>query len=91
MKLSNQPGDILAKRKVYFVVVYNRDNKIGCFLSSPMAFVMNRQDAALFDTREEAEELMKQARNNGIGNLIPDCLRMSVSFDIQYLHAVWNF
>lgn len=56
-----------------------------------MAFVMNRQDAALFDTREEAEELMKQARSNGIGNLIPDCLRMSVSFDMQYLHAVWNF
>lgn len=91
MKLSNKPGDILAKRKVYFVVVYNRDNKIGCFLSSPMAFVMNRQDAALFDTREEAEELMKQARNNGIGNIIPNCLRMSVSFDIQYLTAVWNF
>lgn len=91
MKLSNKQGDILAKRKVFFVVVYNRDNNISCYLSSPMAFVMNRHDAALFDTREEAEELMKQARSNGIGNLIPDCLRMSVSFDMQYLHAVWNF
>lgn len=63
MKLSSHTGEILNRRTVYYVAIYGKEHNIACFLSGALSFVANRSDAALFDTKEEAEDLKKASRS----------------------------
>lgn len=63
---------------------------IVAFLGSGLHYVSERTDAALFDTKEEAQELMKKAELNGICNTIPDFAKMTVSSDTQVLLQHWH-
>jgi len=91
MKLINEEGEILSKRRVYYVTLFDTNKSVQGFLSSAMSFVSRRPEAALFDTKEDAEELMKQAEENGITCCIRDFSHMSVSSDTQYQYKVWKF
>lgn len=91
MKLQNSTGEILGRRKVYYVTIYDKDGKMVAFLGSELHYVSSRVDAALFDTAEEAEELMKKAESNGICNTIDNFAKMVVSHDTQYQTQVWKF
>lgn len=61
------------------------------FLGSELHYVSSRVDAALFDTENEAEELLKKAESNGTCNTIYKFARMVVSRDTQYQAQVWKF
>lgn len=76
---------------MYYVTIYDKDGKIVAFLGSELHYVSSRVDAALFDTAEEAEELMKKAEANGICNTIDNFAKMVVSHDTQYQTQVWKF
>lgn len=91
MKLQNSTGEILGRRKVYYVTIYDKDGKMVAFLGSELHYASSRVDAALFDTAEEAEELMKKAESNGICNTIDNFAKMVVSHDTQYQTQVWKF
>ena len=91
MKLQNSTGEILGRRKVYYVTIYDKDGKMVAFLGSELHYVSSRVDAVLFDTAEEAEELMKKAESNGICNTIDNFAKMVVSHDTQYQTQVWKF
>lgn len=91
MKLQNSTGEILGRRKVYYVTIYNESNEMVAFLGSELHYVSSRVDAALFDTAVEAEELMKKAEAKGTCNTIYKFARMVVSRDTQYQAQVWKF
>ena len=91
MKLQNSTGEILGTRKVYYVTIYNESKEMAAFLGSDLHYVSSRVDAALFDTAEEAEELMKKAESNGICNTIDNFAKMVVSHGTQYQTQVWKF
>lgn len=91
MKLSSLTGEILNRRTVYYVTVYGIERNILCFLSGPLSFVANRPDAALFNTKEEAEDLIKQAEANGLCAIIGGVSNMKVSSGVQYLTCQWCF
>lgn len=91
MKLQNSTGEILGRRKVYYVTIYNGSNEMVAFLGSELHYVSSRVDAALFDTENEAEELLKKADSNGICNTIDNFTKMVVSHDTQYQTQVWMF
>lgn len=76
---------------MYYVTIYDKDGKMVAFLGSELHYVSSRVDAALFDTAEEAEELMKKAESNGICNTIDNFAKMVVSHDTQYQTQVWKF
>lgn len=61
------------------------------FLGSELHYVSSRVDAALFDTEQDAEELLKKAEANGICNTIDNFSKMVVSHDTQYQTQVWKF
>ena len=54
MRLQNSTGEILCRRKVYYVAIYDKDGKMVAFLGSELHYVSQRTDAALFDTEKEA-------------------------------------
>jgi hypothetical protein len=91
MKLQNSTGEILGRRKVYYVTIYDKDGKMVAFLGSELHYVSSRTDAALFDTEKEAEELLKKAETNGICKTIDNFSEMVVSHDTQYQTQVWKF
>lgn len=91
MKLQNSTGEILGRRKVYYVTIYNESNEMVAFLGSELHYVSSRVDAALFDTAVEAEELMKKAEAKGTCNTIDNFAKMVVSHDTQYQTQVWKF
>lgn len=91
MKLQNSTGEILGRRKVYYVTIYNGSNEMAAFLGSELHYVSSRVDAALFDTENEAEELLKKAESNGICNTIGNFAKMVVSHGTQYQTQVWKF
>lgn len=91
MKLQNSTEEIIDRRKVYYVTIYNSRHMIVAFLGSSLHYVSERTNAALFDTEEEAEELMKKAESNGICNAIHDFAKMTVSSDTQVLLQHWHF
>ena len=91
MRLQNSTGEILCRRKVYYVAIYDKDGKMVAFLGSELHYVSSRTDAALFDTEKEAEELLKEAEINGICNTIDNFSNMVVSHDTQYQTQVWKF
>lgn len=91
MKLQDSTVKIVDRRKVYYVTIYNSRHMIVAFLVSSLHYVSSRTDAALFDTKEDAEELMKKAELNGICNTIPDFAKMTVSSDTQVLLQHWHF
>ena len=84
MRLQNSTGEILCRRKVYYVAIYDKDGKMVAFLGSELHYVSSRTDAALFDTEKEAEI-------NGICNTIDNFSKMVVSHDTQYQTNVWKF
>lgn len=91
MRLQNSTGEILCRRKVYYVTIYDKDGKMVAFLGSELHYVSSRTDAALFDTENEAEELLKKAEVNGICNTIDNFSKIVVSKDTQYKTQVWKF
>lgn len=91
MRLQNSTGEIICRRKVYYVTIYDKDGNLVAFLGSEMHYVSQRTDAALFDTEKEAEELLKKAEANGICNTIENFYKMIVSNDTQYQTQVWKF
>ena len=91
MRLQNSTGEILCRRKVYYVAIYDKDGKMVAFLGSELHYVSSRTDAVLFDTEKEAEELLKEAEINGICNTIDNFSKMVVSHDTQYQTQVWKF
>ena len=91
MRLQNSTGEILCRRKVYYVTIYDKDGNLVAFLGSELHYVSQRTDAALFDTEKEAEELLKEAEINGICNTIDNFSKMVVSHDTQYQTNVWKF
>lgn len=91
MKLSSHTGEILNRRTVYYVAIYGKEHNIACFLSGPLSFVANRSDAALFDTKEEAEDLIKRAEANGLCAIFGGVSNMKVSSGVQYLTCQWKF
>ncbi len=91
MKLQNSTGEILSKRKVYYVTIYNKNKEMVAFINSSLCYVVSRVDAALFDTEEEAEKLMNEAKQTGICNTIADFDKMVVSYGMQYQIAEWKF
>ena len=91
MRLLNSTGEILCRRKVYYVTIYDKDGKMVAFLGSELHYVSSRTDAALFDTEKEADELLKKAEANGICNTIGNFSKMAVSHDTQYQTQVWKF
>ena len=76
---------------MYYVTIYNSRHMIAAFLGSSLHYVSRRTDAALFDTKEEAQELMKKAELYGICNTIPDFAKMTVSSGTQLLLQHWHF
>nr|DAH28647.1 MAG TPA: hypothetical protein [Caudoviricetes sp.] len=91
MRLQNSTGQILCRRKVYYVTIYDKDDRMVAFLGSELHYVSSRTDAALFDTENEAEELLKKAEVNGICNTIDNFSKIVVSNDTQYKTQVWKF
>ena len=91
MRLQNSTGEILCRRKVYYVTIYDKDGNLVAFLGSELHYVSQRTDAALFDTENEAEELFKKAEANEICNTIDNFSKMVVSHDTQYQTQVWKF
>lgn len=91
MKLKKSIGEILGRRKVYYVTIYNKNKEMVAFLGSELHYVSSRVDAALYDTAEEAEELMKKAQVNGICNTINGFSKMVVSHDVQHQIQIWEF
>lgn len=91
MKLQNTTGEIINSRKVYYVAIYNESNEITAFLGSDLHYGSTRVDSALFDNKEEAEELMNKAELSGIQNTIPHYAKMAVLHDTQYQIQVWRF
>ena len=91
MRLQNSTGEILCRRKVYYVNIYDKDGKMVAFLGSELHYVSSRTDAALFDTEKEAEELLRKAEANGICNTIDNFYKMIVSNGTQYQANVWKF
>lgn len=91
MRLQNSTGEILCRRKVYYVTIYDKDGKMVAFLGSGLHYVSSRTDAALFDTEKEADELLKKAEANGICNTIGNFSKMVASHDTQYQTQVWKF
>ena len=91
MRLQNSTGEILCRRRVYYVAIYDKDGNLVAFLGSELHYVSQRTDAALFDTEKEAEELLKKAEANGICNTIDNFYKMIVSNDTQYQAKVWKF
>ena len=91
MRLQNSTEEIICRRKVYYVTVYDKYGKMAAFLGSELHYVSSRTDAALFDTENEAEELLKKAESNGICNIIDNFSKMVVSHDTQYQTNVWKF
>ena len=77
MRLQNSTGEILCRRKVYYVTIFDKDGKMVAFLGSELHYVSQRTDAALFDTEKEAEELLNEAEINGICNTIDTSQRWS--------------
>lgn len=91
MRLQNSTGEILCRRKVYYVTIYDKDDRMVAFLGSELHYVSSRTNAALFDTENEAEELLKKAEVNGICNTIDNFSKIVVSNDTQYKTQVWKF
>lgn len=91
MRLQNSTGEIICRRIVYYVTIYDKDGKMVAFLGSELRYVSSRTDAALFDTEKEAEELLKKAEANGICSTIDNFSKMVVSNDTQYQTQVWKF
>lgn len=88
---------IPGRRKVYYVAVYNENHeKIAVvtsnFFGRPGLFYANlRIDADLFGDRDEAEELIRKVKSNGICNK-QRYLAMKKEFsDVQYKIIEWKF
>lgn len=87
-----EDNKILAKRKVFYVAIYDNNGHVAAFVSSPLSFAASRANAALFETKEEAEVLKVQAEKRGIvPALVFNYSCMQVGSAIQYQVNVWKF
>lgn len=91
MKLQDSTGKIIDRRKVYYVTIYNSRHMIVAFLGSGLHYVSERTDAALFDTKEEAKELIRKVKSNGVCNKPRYFAKAKVPSDIQYKVTEWKF
>ena len=88
---------IPGRRKVCYVSVYNENNErvavIGSNLfGSPGLFYANsRIDADLFGDRDEAEELIRKVKSNGICNKQRYLAMKKESSDVHYKIIEWKF
>ena len=88
---------IPGRRNVYYVAVYNENHeKIAVvtsnFFGRPGLFYANlRIDADLFGDRDEAEELIRKVKSNGICNKQRYLAMKKESSDVQYKIIEWKF
>ena len=88
---------IPGRRNVYYVAVYNENHeKIAVvtsnFFGRPGLFYANlRIDADLFGDRDEAEELIRKVKSNGICNKQRYLAMKKESPDVQYKIIEWKF
>ena len=88
---------IPGRRNVYYVAVYNENHeKIAVVTSNlfgrPGLFYANsRIDADLFGDRDEAEELIRKVKSNGICNMQRYLAMKKESPDVQYKIIEWKF
>lgn len=87
-----ESNKILAKRKVFYVTIYDNNGHVAAFVSNSLLIAASRANAALFETKEEAEELKMQTEKQGIiPALVFNYSRMRVESAIQYQVNVWKF
>ena len=87
---------IPGRRKVYYVSVYNENNErvavIGSNLfGSGLFYARLRVDADLFGNKEEAKELIRKIKSNGVCNNLRYFAKAKVPSDIQYKVTEWKF
>lgn len=84
------------RRMVYYVAVCNEDHEqvavIGSNLfGSGLFYARQRIDADLFGNKEEAEELIRKVKSNGVCNKLQYFAKMKEPSDIQYKVTEWKF
>ena len=84
------------RRMVYYVAVCNEDNEqvavIGSNLfASGLFYARQRIDADLFGNKEEAEELIRKVKSNGVCNKLRYFAKTKEPSDIQYKVTEWKF
>ena len=87
---------IPGRRKVYYVSVYNENNErvavIGSNLfGSGLFYARLRIDADLFGNKEEAKELIRKIKSNGVCNKLRYFAKANVPYDVQYKVTEWKF
>lgn len=87
---------VLGRRNVYYVAVINENNVkvavIGSNLfGSGLFYAKERIDADLFGDKEEAEELIRKVKSNGVCNKLRYFAKTKEPSDIQYKVTEWKF
>ena len=87
---------IPGRRNVYYVSVYNENNErvavIGSNLfGSGLFYARLRIDADLFGNKEEAKELIRKIKSNGVCNKLRYFAKANVPYDVQYKVTEWKF
>ena len=87
---------IPGRRNVYYVSVYNENNErvavIGSNLfGSGLFYARLRIDADLFGNKEEAKELIRKVKSNGVCNKLRYFAKANVPYDVQYKVTEWKF
>lgn len=85
------------RRNVYYVAVYNENHeKIAVVTSNffgrqGLFYANSRIDADLFGDKDEAEELIRKVKSNGICNKQRYLAIKKASPDVQYQVVEWKF
>ena len=88
---------IPGRRKVYYVAVYNENHERIAVVTSNffgrtgLFYANSRIDADLFGDIDEAEELIRKVKSNGICNKQRYLAMKKESPDVQYKIIEWNF
>ena len=87
---------IPGRRKVYYVSVYNENNERVAVIGSNLFgcglfYARLRVDADLFGNKEEAKELIRKIKSNGVCNKLRYFAKAKVPSDIQYKVTEWKF
>ena len=88
---------IPGRRKVYYVAVYNENHERVAVVTSNffgrtgLFYANSRIDADLFGDRDEAEELIRKVKSNGICNKKRHLAMKKESPDVKYKIIEWKF
>lgn len=88
---------IPGRRKVYYVAVYNENNERVAVITSSffgrsgLFYANSRFDADLFGDKDEAEELIRKVKSNGVCNKLRYFAKTNVPSDLQYKVTEWKF